>query len=339
MVGLAAGLVALVSTTGCAKPQGMLFPAMDPPRVWPSPPDAPRVKLLGMIESNGDLRAGRSALEGLKTALRGPRKPITFTAPHAVAVHGRDLVAVADGTGSAVHLIDLNERTHLMVTGWGEERFGAPVGLTWADDRLFVADAGRRGLIELDRSGCFRGSFGGDVLHRPVGLAYVPQREQLYVVDGGAHCIRVFDLHGSIVRTVGRRGTGPGEFNYPSHIDRAGDRLLVADSGNFRVQILDLDGGCLQTIGQKGNGAGDFALPKGVAFDRTGRILAVDAQFENVQIFDAEGRLLLALGEEGRRPGEFWLPAGLEIDETNRIWVADSGNGRLQVFEYVGTSS
>ena len=327
---LGAGLAA-----GCARPKGVLFEPIDPPRVWPPPPDVPRIRLLGVLSDSRDLKPAQPGAEVLKAALRGPRQPIEFSGPQTVAYRHPGILAVADGAGAAVHLLELESRDHRRVTGWDDQRFGLPMGVAWAGDRLFVADAKRHEVIELDGEGRCRGRFGGDVLQRPVGIAYVPGRRQLYVVDGGAHRITVFGLDGTLVTTLGRPGLKPGEFNFPTHICCAGEQLLVADSGNFRVQLLDLDGRCLRTIGQKGDGAGDFALPKGVAFDSEGHLYIVDAQFENVQIFDPEGRLLMAFGEEGRKLGEFWLPAGVAIDEQDRIWVADAGNRRIQVFAFM----
>ena len=332
-------LVAGATIFGCARPQGILFEPIDPPRVWPMPPDTPRIRLIGAISGSGDLRAARSGMEGFLAALRGPRPPIRFSRPHGVAIHEPDLLAVADTAGGAVHVIDLEQRTHRIVSGWQGERFEVPIGVAWAGDRLFVTDAGRGEVIELDAEGRYHHRFGGKILRRPVGITYVPSRRQLYVVDGDAHCIVVFDLGGKFVRTIGRPGVEPGAFNYPTHLCCAGDKLLVADSGNFRVQLLDLDGRCVRTIGQKGNGAGDFALPKGVAFDREGHIYVVDAHFENIQVFNEQGRLLMAFGREGRGAGRFSLPAGLTIDARDRIWVADSGNRRLQVFAYLRTAS
>ena len=341
-------LLAVVAVSGgCGRPQGVLFPATQPARVWPSPPDAPRIKWLGVLWGSNDLKAARSGGEVFANVLRGPRPAIKFSGPHALAVREPGLLAVADGTGAAVHILDLENRTHLLVSGFGEERFAVPVGVAWAGERLFVTDAGRREVIELDMDGHFVRSFGkaqrdqdgSGVLRRPVGITYSSARQRLYVVDGDDHRLKVFDLDGSVVTTIGRRGTLPGEFNFPSHVCAAGDRLLVADSGNFRVQLLDLDGVCLKTIGKKGDGAGDFALPKGVAFDRGGHIYVVDAQFENIQVFDPNGQLLMAFGEEGSGLGEFSLPAGLTIDGLDRIWVADAGNRRIQVFSYMRTSS
>lgn len=324
---------------GCATTQGVLFPKVEPPRVWPSPPDRPRIKLVGQIVGSGDLKAARNAGEAFRAALRGPRPPINFSAPHGVAISDRGLIAVADSSAGAVHILDLETRTHVLVSGFGQERFGAPVGVAWAVGRLFVTDALRHEVIELDAQGRYRNRFGADQLGRPVGIAYVAQRERLYVVDGKADQLIVFDPAGNVTGTLGRSGVAPGEFNRPTHLSAMGDRLLVADSGNARVQLLDLDGRVITVIGHRGNGAGDFSLPKGVAFDQDHHIYVVDAHFENIQVFDDQGQLLLSWGSEGDELGEFSLPAGLAIDRYNRIWVADSANHRLQVFDYLGASS
>ncbi len=331
-------LLMCMTVAGCARPKGVLFEAFDPARVWPPPPEQARISLVGTIAGSGDLKAARSAGESFLAAVRGRRPPIPFSGPHAVAIGPGRLIAVADSTGGSVHVIDLGERTHVIVSGVEGSPFGAPVGVAWVGDGLFVTDAGRGDVIELDAGGRFRRRFGSDVLRRPVGITYVARREQLYVVDGGSHRLAVFDLDGRAVRTIGQPGSEPGSFNYPTHICCSGDKLLVADSGNFRVQLLDLEGRCVRTIGQKGDGAGDFALPKGVAFDSNGYIYVTDARFENVQLFDRDGRLLMAFGEEGHGPGQFSLPAGLAIGTDDRIWIADSGNRRLQVFQYIRTA-
>ncbi|MCP4589808.1 MAG: hypothetical protein GY842_03610 [bacterium] len=330
-------LVLAVAVGGCAQPQGELFPPIEPAVVWPASPETPRIRLVGELAGSGDLHAAVSGGEVLLEAFHGPRPPLQFANPHAVALAKDRWVAVADSAAAVVHIIDLVERNHTVVGGWGEsERLGTPVGVAWVGERLFVTDAKRHEVIELSTSGAHLGSFGGEALTRPVGIAYVASSDRLYVVDGGAHALVVFDLTGAVVARLGHNGVGPGEFNYPTHIAwDGGEHLLVADAGNFRVQLLGLDGTCVRSIGQKGDGAGDFSLPKGVAFDRDGHLYVIDSHFENVQIFDRQGRLLLAFGEEGAGRGQFALPAGLAIDHHNRIWVADSANHRLQVFAYM----
>ncbi len=325
-----------VVACGCHQPATEMFPAIEPPMVWPAAPERPRVKLIGALSGSGDLNAARSGGEIFKAALRGPRPPIRFSGPHAVSYNPTGKLAVADSAGAAVHIVDLHARTHVTSYGSEDHRFAAPVGVAWIGNRLFVSDAQLHEIVELDLAGTVVRRFGTDELIRPVGLAYVPRRNQLYVVDGGAHALQVYDAAGNRQRTVGSRGVRPGEFNYPTHIAFDGiDRLAVADTGNFRVQLLDLDGRSLGTVGQKGDAAGDLALPKGVAFDSDGHLYVVDAQFENFQIFDRRNRLLLSVGREGSQPGRFSLPAGLTIDNEDRIWVADAANRRVQVFQYI----
>jgi DNA-binding beta-propeller fold protein YncE len=334
---------------GCARPQGDLFPAVHPPIVWPKPPETPRIQFVGVIESSTDLKAAQPGSEVLLTALRGPRPPLEFSSPHGVALRAPDTLAVADSAGGCVHLIDLGTRDHTMVRGFGktsrrdvqgadDERFLAPVGVAWVGDRLFVTDAQRNEVVELDAMGRYRGRFSHAALRRPVGIAYAARRNQLYVVNGDEHNIAVFDLDGSLVRLVGSRGVEPGAFNWPSHVSIRGDRVYVSDAGNFRVQVLDLDGVPLSSIGGAGMAAGDLALPKGVAVDSEGHVYVVDARFENVQVFNDRGQLLLAFGSEGAKRGRFSLPAGIAIDEMDRIWIADAGNRRVQVFMYLRAS-
>ncbi len=318
---------------GCAQPRGALFKLGGSARVWPRAPEAARIKWVGALGGSDDLNAGIPAREAWAAAFRGPRPPIRFSGPHSIAISEGGLLAVADGAAASVHVVDLDERTHRVISGWGEERFDVPIGVAWVGHRLFVTDAKRHEVIELDIEGNFRGRFGRDHLTRPVGITHVPASDRLCVVDGGGHCLRMFDTAGTLTNTLGERGSTPGAFNFPSHVCCAGDRLIVSDSGNFRVQLLDLRGAPLGMIGRKGDGAGDLSLPKGVAVDSAGHIYVVDAHFENVQVFDDSGRLLMSFGQEGRGDGEFWLPAGIAIDGNDRIWVADSGNRRVQAFQ------
>jgi DNA-binding beta-propeller fold protein YncE len=344
----------LLLACGCARPAGVVFPPLDRPPVWPAPPEAARIRLIGTLSDSRDLKAGESTGEILRAALQGPRPPITFSSPHGLAFRDPGLLAVADSAGGAVHVIDLVRRTHVWISGIplvasssggddegepGDERLIAPVGVAWVGDRLYATDAGRHEVLVFDAGGGFHGRFGSEVLQRPVGIAYAESRQWLYVADGQAHDVAVFAMDGRLIRRFGARGSEPGAFNYPSHLCIDDDRLFVSDGANFRVQVLDLDGGWVGTIGRKGDAAGDMALPKGVATDSEGHVYVVDARFELIQVFDVEGRLLLAFGAEGTRPGRFSLPAGLTIDDHDRIWVADAGNRRIQVFQYVRTAS
>jgi hypothetical protein len=69
------------------------------------------------------------------------------------------------------------------------------------------------------------------------------------VADGGAGEIRFFDAEGIHIRSVGRRGGGPGEFRHLTLFDRHGaDSLLVWDGILNRGSILGRDGTLARTI-------------------------------------------------------------------------------------------
>ncbi len=65
---------------------------------------------------------------------------------------------------------------------------------------------------------------------------------RLYVTDFIGNKVLEFDRSGRLIRTVGQKGTGPGEFQMPYGVatDNTG-RIYVNDRGNARVQVFDAD--------------------------------------------------------------------------------------------------
>jgi hypothetical protein len=64
----------------------------------------------------------------------------------------------------------------------------------------------------------------------------------IYVADSKSAEIRVFDTRGQWVRTIGRRGGGPSEFDLLYSIAWVGDTLAVLDPGNGRVGLMSRTG-------------------------------------------------------------------------------------------------
>jgi sugar lactone lactonase YvrE len=164
---------------------------------------------------------------------------------------------------------------------------------------------------------------------------------RLYVVDTGGvsndkHRVQVFDaLTGELIKTIGKRGNQPGDFNLPllAATDGQGN-LYVMDSGNFRVQRFSADGEFQHTFGKVGRNLSDFSRPKGIDTDRDGNIYVVDTSFGNFQIFNNEGQLLMFIGDhtEKNEPAKYILPADIEVDEDGRIYVVEQFFRRIDVF-------
>jgi len=322
---------------GCQVAQpGPIFPPIDPPLVWPAPPDTPRIRYVGELRGESSLGVKPTGLALLWGLLTGPAGYVEFSRPSAVAVAG-DCVYVADIGFAIVHRLDLARREYRVIRGAPEDALQVPVDLALeANGGLLVVDRGRAAVDRLDAEGNWRGTLRWPEIGGPVSLAWFASTATFWIVDATGHACCALDEQWQITRCVGRRGGGLGEFNFPSAIAAHPQTgLVVADAMNFRVQVLDAEGAPRLAFGQKGDAAGDFARPRDVACDSAGHIYVLDNQFENVQIFDSDGQLLMAFGRGGDGPGEFALPAGITIDERNRIWVADSYNRRVQVFEYL----
>ncbi|OGR96971.1 MAG: hypothetical protein A2V88_02095 [Elusimicrobia bacterium RBG_16_66_12] len=206
-----------------------------------------------------------------------------------------------------------------------------------ADGRLFVLDSLLKKVFILDREGNIQGELEGDPqgLGQPAGVTVSGQR--VYVSDVKNHRIAIYGLEGTFLQSFGRRGAGPGEFNFPTYLwhDKSSSQLWVCDSGNFRFQWFDHDGRFIGEMGENGNRPGYLARPRGIARDSEGHVYAADAAFDAFQIFDKSSKFLLFIGRAGSRPGEFSMPGGIFIDERDRVYVADTQNGRVQVFQFI----
>jgi hypothetical protein len=83
---------------------------------------------------------------------------------------------------------------------------------------------------------------GPDLLGSVVGLA-VDELDRIWVLEDQAQEVRVFDRDGRHVRTIGRKGGGPGEFAGATGILRGpGGRMWVYDGQNNRVSVIDTAG-------------------------------------------------------------------------------------------------
>jgi len=71
----------------------------------------------------------------------------------------------------------------------------------------------------------------------------VDDDENIYVSDSKAAFIKVFDKSGNYLRTIGKKGQGPGEFLYPFEIlVMPQGELMVNDLYQLRVHFFSLDG-------------------------------------------------------------------------------------------------
>ena len=69
------------------------------------------------------------------------------------------------------------------------------------------------------------------------------------VINGASQSLKVFGADGKYIRTIGRSGSGPGEFSRISFVSALpGDSILVWDQSQQRLTLFDPDGVLVQTV-------------------------------------------------------------------------------------------
>lgn len=122
-------------------------------------------------------------------------------------------------------------------------------------------------VVEELRIGGVEGT-GPEVLGNVASLT-VDLEGRIWVLDHQAQELRVFDADGRHVRTVGRRGGGPGEFQQAVHVAHAPDgNLWIMDPSNARLSVFDTSGAYVEGKSALG---GFVMLPWPGRFDDEGR--------------------------------------------------------------------
>ncbi len=119
-----------------------------------------------------------------------------------------------------------------------------------------------------------------EALTDPTNVITDPSNGDIYVAESHMDVtdpnlvarISVFDRNGRFLRTIGKPGTGPGEFRTPHALvfDSKG-RLIVADRHNHRIQILTKSGKFIREYD-------DFGRVSGLAIDKHDVIYTTDSE-------------------------------------------------------------
>jgi streptogramin lyase len=120
---------------------------------------------------------------------------------------------------------------------------------------------------------------GPDTFNAPSSVLVAPNGD-IFVGDGhgGNTNSRIvkFSKDGKFIKTWGKKGAAPGEFDTPHALamDSRG-RLFVGDRNNNRIQIFDQDGKYIDQMPQ-------FSRPSGVYIDKNDAIYVADSESESV---------------------------------------------------------
>jgi DNA-binding beta-propeller fold protein YncE len=229
---------------------------------------------------------------------------------------------------------------------------GLPTALGVLGDRVFVGNEATRRVEIYALDGQPLGTLGGPdvVVEDPRDLAIDEAAQRLYVVDGLAREVKVFDLatpQGTLVAAIGGPGSTSVEFQHPTGIalDPIAQEVLVGDFGGMnattkpRVIVFGYDGSFHKTISGSGGPTGQyFARPQGMLIGSSGHLFIVDSWRGEVIVMDrTTGEQVASLGEYGRGTGKLLLPLGLVVRGPDEdLWVTSASSQRVQRFEKGG---
>ena len=197
------------------------------------------------------------------------------------------------------------------------------------DGNLWLADNGAQQVFKLDQNGKVlmalgkkdAAGTGNDEFDAPTEVA-VADNGDIFVADGhsgggtatGNARVVKFDKAGKFLKTWGRKGMGPGEFDVPHTIvlDSRG-RVFVGDRQNNRVQVFDPEGKLIAVWYQFGRPSGMF----------------IDKKTDTLYVADSESR-------DGRtNTGRFTLAQtgyGYNQGARRGIRIGSARTGAVQYF-------
>ena len=226
----------------------------------------------------------------------------------------------------------------------GDGLFDRPHGLRIdADDNIWTTDVASHVVYKFNPAGRIlmvlgvRGrpgewhDFGHLRLFNEPNEAVVGPTGELFVLQGhgkGESLVLKFDRDGNFIKTWGKKGRGPGEFDLPhSLVFDAQGLLYIADRNNARIQVFDADGAFVRESKHPGTPCGLFMTPDQtiwLAHGHTGQIMTLDLNGNVLGTMEGAG--------QGKTPGKYGEAHYIAVSARGEIYVADTLNWRVQKY-------
>ena len=149
-----------------------------------------------------------------------------------------------------------------------------------------VCDAGNGCVRFISPQGNNFKTIGYGFLQEPLNC--VCFENKIFVSDGEAHLVKVFNSNGRYLYQFGRKGCGDGEFQRPCGlaITSKTGHLLVCGFSSNRIQVFTLEGDFVTKFGNYGGKLGEMMGPTYISVLKSGHFVVCEFKNNRLQIFE-----------------------------------------------------
>ena len=165
---------------------------------------------------------------------------------------------------------------------------------------------------------------------RPWGIAF-SNNGMWAVADNSKHRAYMFNGQDQLIKKVGNRGSGKGQFNCPDGVvfDNT-NYLYVVDHCNNRVQKFDQNGNYIQHFGSSGSSNGQLSGPIGIT-THNDKVFVTEQANQRISVFHTNGQFSHIIGK-----GQLDFPCDVTVNTNNLLLVADTGHHCIYTFTLDG---
>jgi len=154
----------------------------------------------------------------------------------------------------------------------------------------------------------------------------------IYLLDGLDYSLKKFDAKGRLVKKVGRKGQGPGEFMTPRLLDGSLDRLYATDQGIPGIAVFDRELRFVKRI--------PFLMPVSDLFVLTDDRIAVAVMgFQGpgrIVVLNAEGKAQSELAFQDKDEGLMMDSVSVALDSRGDFYLAYVFQDRIERWSAAG---
>ena len=256
-------------------------------------------------------------LGACKGTLQFPEQPGRLTC---VAVGPSGSIFVTDHSQHKIHVFDAERKFVNCIggqgTGNGQLRCPTSVAIT-SEGLLYVTNT--NGVDVLKENGAFVRRIVSGSLSSPWDVAI--HDGEIFVADRGNSSVRIFNNAGEHVRTIGEKGSGPGQFSGATSVAVSlNGELYVSDFGNSRIQVVTTQGDYIRECHIE-----QICQPHKLQFSTAKHVLVANEGNNRIAVCNQVGTLVKTLACAS-------IPVGLAVDRKGDLLVACWDGKCVQIF-------